>query len=177
MINALYLDQLDDISEKYNKYLLIHSSRNKRVKIKFSKMKLKNKKAIVLGGSKGLGREISRNLASLKLKTVVCSRKEIDTSDLRSVEKFYKKHKSVDILVLNSSVPSIKVQRNNFKSLEKYFNQLFLSYFLILKNIRINKGGYVFYISSSIIKEPGSGLILSSSLRTATSSMLKSFFY
>ena len=50
-----------------------------------------------------------------------------------------------------------------------------MSYFLILKNIRINKGGYVFYISSSIIKEPGSGLILSSSLRTATSSMLKSF--
>ena len=84
-------------------------------------MKLKNKKAIVLGGSKGLGREISKNLASLKLKTVVCSRKEIDTSDLRSVEKFYKKHKSVDILVLNSGGPSIKVQRNNFKSLEKIF--------------------------------------------------------
>ena len=139
-------------------------------------MKLKNKKAIVLGGSKGLGREITKNLASLKLKTVVCSRKEIDTSDLRSVEKFYKKHKSVDILVLNSGgPPPLRFREITSNHWKKYFNQLFLSYFLILKNIRINKGGYVFYISSSIIKEPGSGLILSSSLRTATSSMLKSF--
>ena len=39
--HALYLDQLDDISEKYNKYLLIHSSRNKRVKIKIFKNEIK----------------------------------------------------------------------------------------------------------------------------------------
>jgi len=47
--------------------------------------------------------------------------------------------------------------------------------FLILKHIKVNKNGYVFYISSSIIKEPGDQLVISSSLRAATSSLLKSY--
>ena len=45
---------------------------------------------------------------------------------------------------------------------------------MILQKIKINKGGYIFYISSAIIKEPGRDLILSSSLRLAFSSVLKS---
>ena len=139
-------------------------------------MKLKNKKAIILGGSKGLGKEISKNLASLKLETVICSRKEIDTSDLNSVKKFYQKHSSTDVLVLNSGgPPPLQFKDITLDDWKKYFNQLFLSYFLILKNIKIKSGGYVFYISSSIIKEPGNGLVISSSMRSATSSLLKSF--
>ena len=43
------------------------------------------------------------------------------------------------------------------------------------KYVKINKNGYVFYISSSIIKEPGDDLVISSSLRSATSSLLKSY--
>ena len=45
---------------------------------------------------------------------------------------------------------------------------------MILKNIKIKKNGYIFYISSSIIKEPGESLIISSSLRIAFTSLLKS---
>ena len=45
----------------------------------------------------------------------------------------------------------------------------------MLKNIKINKNGYVIYISSSIIKEPGNTLVISSSLRSAMSSLLKSY--
>ena len=45
---------------------------------------------------------------------------------------------------------------------------------MILKNIDIKRGGYVFYISSSIIK-PGNSIIISSSLRSAMSSLLKSY--
>ena len=56
----------------------------------------------------------------------------------------------------------------------KYFKQLFSSYCEILRKIKINKGGYIFYISSSIIKEPDENLIISSSLRIAFSSVLKS---
>ena len=63
------------------------------------------KKAIIIGGSKGLGKQISQNIKSLGIKTYACSRKEIDTSDLTSVKKFIKKHKSTDILVLNSGGP------------------------------------------------------------------------
>ena len=139
-------------------------------------MSLNFKKAIVIGGSKGIGKSIARNLKSAKYKLVVCSRKNIDTSDLSSVEKFIKKNKVADVIVLNSGgPPPIKFNNIKVSDWKKYFNQLFLSYFLILKKIKIKNNGYVFYISSSIIKEPGNSLIISSSLRSAMSSLLKSY--
>ena len=133
------------------------------------------KKAIIIGGSKGLGKQISLNIKSLGIKTYSCSRKEIDTSDLASVKKFIKKHKKTDILVLNSGgPPPLKFDQISIDDWKKYFNQLFLSFFVILQNIKVNNDGYIFYISSSIIKEPGDGLIISSTLRSAMSSLLKS---
>tara|TARA_B100002019_G_C21240151_1_gene585065 strand:+ start:367 stop:1023 length:657 start_codon:yes stop_codon:yes gene_type:complete len=136
----------------------------------------KYKKAIVLGGSKGIGKSISTFLKKSCKKVIICSRKEVDTSNLISVKKFLKKEKSTDIIILNSGgPPPLSLEKIDEKLWYKYFNQLFLSYFLILKNIKINKNGYVFYISSSIIKEPGPNLILSSTLRTAFSSFLKSY--
>ena len=139
-------------------------------------MGLSFKKAIILGGSKGIGQQISKKIKSLGIKTYSCSRKDIDTSNLTSVNKFIKRHKNTDILVLNSGGPPAKsFEKISVNEWKKYFNQMFLSYFVILKNIKINKHGYVFYISSSIIKEPGDGLIISSSLRSAMSSLLKSY--
>ncbi len=138
-------------------------------------MPQKKIKAIILGGSKGIGKEISQKLKSLKIKTIACSRKEIDTSSLYSVKKFTKKHKSTDILILNSGgPPPLKFSKINEETWIKYFNQLFLGFLVLLKNIRINKNGYIFYISSSIIKEPSEQLIISSSIRAAMSSLLKS---
>ena len=134
------------------------------------------KKAIILGGSKGLGKSIALNLKEIKYKIVSCSRKDIDTSNLNSVENFIKKNKFADVIVLNSGgPPPIKFQNINVNDWKKYFNQLFLSYFLILNKIKVKKNGYVFYLSSSIIKEPGNSLIISSALRAAMSSLLKSY--
>ena len=134
------------------------------------------KKAIILGGSKGLGKSIALNLKEIKYKIVSCSRKDIDTSNLNSVENFIKKNKFADVIVLNSGgPPPIKFQDINVNDWKKYFNQLFLSYFLILNKIKVKKNGYVFYLSSSIIKEPGNSLIISSALRAAMSSLLKSY--
>ncbi len=136
----------------------------------------KYKKAIILGGSKGIGKTISLKLKKNCREVISCSRKLIDTSDLNSVKNFLKKHKSTDILVLNTGgPPNIEINKIDEKTWYKYFNQLFLSYFLILKKIRINKNGYIFYISSTIIKEPNLNLILSSTLRTAFSSFFKSY--
>tara|TARA_Y100001970_G_scaffold282489_1_gene395418 strand:+ start:798 stop:1457 length:660 start_codon:yes stop_codon:yes gene_type:complete len=133
------------------------------------------KKAIVIGGSKGLGKQISKSINSLGIKTYSCSRKEIDTSDLESVKKFIKKHKNTDILVLNSGgPPPLKFDKISVNDWNKYFNQLFLGYFILLQNIKVKKNGYIFYISSSIIKEPGDTLLISSTLRSAMSSLLKS---
>ncbi len=137
-------------------------------------MKVK-KTAIVLGGSKGIGKSISSELKKICTKVDSCSRKNIDTSNLDSVKLFLNKKKATDILVLNTGGPPAK----DFYDLKeeewlKFFNQLFLSFALILQKIKIKKNGYVFLISSSIIKEPSIGLEISSSLRSGFVSLFKS---
>jgi len=140
--------------------------------------KLKTRTAIILGGSKGIGREISKGLNRICKKVHALSSKDIDTSDLDSVEKFCKKFKKTDIIVLNSGgPPNIEFNKITTEHWKKYFNQLFLGYAIILKNIKVAKNGYIFYISSSIIKEPSQNLIISSALRIAFSSLLKSLSF
>ena len=132
-------------------------------------------KTIILGGSRGIGREIYNELNKISSKVIKCSSKNIDTSNLDSAEDFIKKNKSADILILNTGGPPAK-DYYEISKMEwyKYFNQLFLSFAIILQKIKINKNGYVFLISSSIIKEPSVGLEISSSLRSGFVSLFKS---
>ena len=137
-------------------------------------MNLNSKKSNNYWWEKGW-EKVFDNQKLAKFKVVACSRKEIEPS-ITSVEKFLKKNNFADIVVLNSGgPPPMKFNDIKINDWKKYFNQLFLSYFLILKNLKIKKNGYIFYISSSIIKEPGNSLIISSSLRSAMSSLLKSY--
>ncbi len=46
--------------------------------------------AIVLGGSRGIGKAISDGLKSIGFDVVSTSKKELDTSDLSSVKNFIK---------------------------------------------------------------------------------------
>ena len=62
-------------------------------------------KAIIIGGSKGIGKSIADNIKKNCKKVITCSRKDIDTSNLDSVKKFLNKNLSADILVLNSGGP------------------------------------------------------------------------
>jgi 3-oxoacyl-[acyl-carrier protein] reductase len=134
-----------------------------------------NKTAIVMGGSKGIGRGISLQLKKICSKVVACSRKDVDTSNLKDVHSFLHKYKAVDILVLNTGgPPPIDFYNIKEKDWHRYFNQLFLGFALILQKIKIKKNGYVFLISSSIIKEPAVGLEISSSLRSGFVSLFKS---
>lgn len=132
-------------------------------------------KTIILGGSRGIGREIYNELNKISSNVMKCSSKDIDTSNLDSVEEFIKKNKSADILILNTGGPPAKdyykISKNEWYN---YFNQLFLGFATILQKVKINKNGYVFLISSSIIKEPSVGLEISSSLRTGFVSLFKS---
>ena len=130
--------------------------------------------AIVIGGSRGIGKAISDGLKSIGYDVVSTSKNELDTSDLNSVKKFTENNKTTDILVLNTGGPPAK----EFDSVteeewQKYHNQLFLGFCLLLKKISINDGGYVFLISSSVIKEPNPKLVISSAYRLAFSSVLK----
>ena len=78
------------------------------------------------------------------------------------------------MLVLNTGGPSPNFYKINLNEWYKYFNQLFLGFALILQKIKIRKNGYVFLISSSIVKEPAMGLDISSALRSGFVSLLKS---
>ena len=131
-------------------------------------------KAIVLGGSRGIGKSISDSLKSIGIDVFAASQKDIDTSNLTSVKKFLQIHNETDILILNTGGPEPKPFRTvTEEDWNKYHNQLFLGFCIILQNIKINHNGYIFLISSNVIKEPNSKLIISSAYRAAFSEVFK----
>ena len=135
-------------------------------------------KAIVLGGSRGIGKAISDSLKSIEINVFAASKKEIDTSNLDSVKKFIDWFKQgnheIDILILNTGGPEPKpFSTITEKDWNKYHNQLFVGFCTILQNIKINNDGYIFLISSNVIKEPNSKLIISSAYRAAFSEVFK----
>lgn len=133
------------------------------------------KKAIVLAGSRGIGKGVSDSLVSIGCEVLSTSTKELDTSNLDSVEKFLEKNKKTDILVLNTGGPPSRLFSDITKEdCDKYHNQLFYSFIKILQEIEVNEGGYIFLISSYNIKEPDPKMILSNSYRIAFVSVLKS---
>ena len=131
-------------------------------------------KAIVLGGSRGIGKSISNALKTIEIDVFATSKNDIDTSDLNSVRKFLEKNTQTDILVLNTGGPEPKpfltITEENWN---RYHNQLFLGFVTILQNIKINDGGYIFLISSSVIKEPNEKLLISSAYRAAFAEVFK----
>lgn len=133
------------------------------------------KKAIVLAGSRGIGKAVAESLQRLDYTVVATSSRDLDTSDVASVEAFIAEQKQTDVLVLNTGGPPAK----NFADItredwDKYYHQLFLSFCLILQKLKVNDGGYIFLISSFNIKEPNAKLILSNAYRLAFVSVLRS---
>ena len=131
-------------------------------------------KAIVLGGSRGIGKAISDALKTIVIDVFAASKKDIDTSNLDSVRRFLDKNTQTDILNLNTGgpvpKPFITITEEDWNL---YHNQLFLGFVTILQNIKINDGGYIFLISSSVIKEPSEKLIISSAYRAAFAEVFK----
>ncbi len=130
--------------------------------------------AIVIGGSRGIGKAIAESLRSIGCNVLATSRKQIDTSDLDSVKKFAGENKETDIIVLNTGGPPPKeFGQVTIPEWSKYHNQLFLGFCLLLDGIKIRDGGYVFLISSGVIREPNPKLVISGAYRSAFSSVLK----
>ena len=125
-------------------------------------------KAIVLGGTRGIGRAIASSLEAAGCEVVRAGRQTVDTSDMDSVRHFADANPSADILVLNTGGPPPKtfVEVTDEEWL-KYHNQLFMGFVVLLREITINRGGYVFLVSSSVVKEPSPRLVISSAYRAA----------
>ena len=131
-------------------------------------------KAIILGGSRGIGKAISDSLKSIEIDVFAASKNDIDTSNLDSVINFLDMHNETDILILNTGGPEPKLFSTITKSdWEKYHNQLFLGFCTILQKMCINKNGYIFLISSNVVKEPNAKLIISSAYRAAFAEVFK----
>ena len=132
------------------------------------------KKAIVLGGSRGIGKAISEALKSLDIHVIATSKADVDTSNLESVRKFSNEQNGVDVLVLNTGGPPVidfkKISENDWNH---FHNQLFVGFCTMLQEISINDNGYIFVITSNVIKEPNSKLIISSAYRAAFSNVFK----
>ena len=131
-------------------------------------------KAIVLGGSRGIGKAISDSLKSIKMDVFAASKSDIDTSNLDSVKNFLDTHDETDILILNTGGPVPKpFSTITEKDWNKYHNQLFVGFCTILQKIKVNDHGYIFLISSNVIKEPNKKLIISSAYRAAFAEVFK----
>ena len=131
-------------------------------------------KAIVLAGSKGIGKGIADKLKDICDEVVTTSSSQLDTSNIEQVKKFVSEQGSTDILVLNTGGPPAKefhsVSEEDWKH---YHNQLFLGFCMILQKLTIKDGGYIFLITSSVIKEPNPKLVISSAYRSAFTSVFK----
>ena len=131
-------------------------------------------KAIVIGGSRGIGKAISDALKEINYDVMATSKLELDTSDMTSVNYFLQKNTDTDVLVLNTGGPPvIEFSSIRQEDWEKYHKQLFLGFCTILQRMKIKDDGYIFLISSNVIKEPNEKLIMSSAYRAAFTSVFK----
>ena len=132
------------------------------------------KNAIVLAGSRGIGKGIADSLSQLNINVTRTSTQDIDTAVPSTVNRFILNNPTTDILVLNTGgPPSQKFEDITREDCNKYHDQLFYSFFKMLQNIHINDGGYIFLVSSYNIKEPDGKLLLSNAYRIAFTSVLK----
>ena len=135
---------------------------------------MKKKKAIVFGGSSGIGKAIVNSLDKLNFDIVNPTSNILDTSNIEQIKEFIEREKVTDLLVLNTGGPPAK----DFFSISEdewlqYYYQLFYGFVYLLQNIKVNDDGYIFLISSHTIKNPENKLILSNTYRVALTSVLK----
>jgi len=140
-------------------------------------MTVKSKKALILAGSRGIGKAITNSLGQIpSYDALGLSSKDLDTSDINKCMEICDLYPNgVDVLVLNTGGPPAKpFSEISIEDWNKFHNQLFLGFALILQKMKINDNGFIFLISSYNIKEPDPNLILSNTYRIASTSLLKS---
>ena len=163
-------------------------------------LKLNGKKAVVFGGSQGIGRAIAESLIAENCEVIITARdqerlnivaKEINAAEgiscdlsktgqaKTTLEKILKKWNSVDILVMNTGGP----QKGGFEAItteqwQNDFQNLWISLVegvnTVLPQMKKNNFGRLIFVTSIAAKEPLSGLTTSNGLRAGISGLAKS---
>lgn len=163
-------------------------------------LKLKGKKALVMGGSSGLGKAIAESLIREGADVAICSRNleklksaseaigckyyfQCDLSKAgeaqRVVEKALSEMKGIDILVTNTGGPN----KGNFQDIsnnqwQEDFQSLWMSVVeslkIVLPRMKENNFGRILLVTSLAAKEPISGLTTSNGLRAGLAGLCKS---
>ena len=103
-------------------------------------------KAIVLGGTAGIGKSIADNLEKICDDVLKLGSKDLDTRSIESVDKFCEIHKNPNILVLNTGGPlDIEFSKIDDTTWHESFNKLFLSFSKLIKEIDVKNDGYIFF--------------------------------
>lgn len=132
--------------------------------------------AIVIGGSRGIGRAIADALRADGCDVLATSRADIDTSSRPSVRSFVERRGpgGTDVLVLNTGGPPPKeFGEVGEAEWDRYHDQLFTGFCSLLRGIRVRSNGYIFAITSSVVREPSPRLVVSGAYRAAFSSVFK----
>lgn len=131
-------------------------------------------RAVVLGGSRGIGRAIADSLQDIGMYVTAASSSDVDTGDIEGVTEFCRNAGNIDVLVLNTGGPPPKrFEDTKRQDWEKYHNQLFVGFVTILQNARVNDNGYIFLVSSGVIREPVANLVISCAYRAAFAEVFK----
>lgn len=163
-------------------------------------LKLKGKKALVMGASTGLGRSIAESLIQEGATVAICSRsldklkttaaaigcEHFFSCDLskpgeaqRVVEEALRKMNGLDILVTNTGGP----QKGNFQEVSdtqwhQDFQSLWMSVVeslkVVLPRMKENNFGRILLVTSMAAKEPLTGLTTSNGLRAGLAGLCKS---
>lgn len=157
-----------------------------------------SKKALVLAGSQGLGKQVAKQLAVNGAKVVICARNsetlfsaaneigaipiQTDLSIPNNVESLVEEAQrqlgGIDILVTNTGgPPKTNVTDADLTQWVESFNSIFLSASIAARMVAgemvKRKSGRIIFMSSIASKEPVPGLVLSNSLRAALLSFSK----
>ena len=65
-------------------------------------------KAIVIGGSRGMGKAIANSLESIGYEVIATSKNKLDTSNLQNVKDFVEEQKETDVLIFEYRRASCK---------------------------------------------------------------------
>ena len=163
-------------------------------------LKLKGKKALVMGASSGLGKSIAEELIQEGVEVAICSRgldklkataeeigcKKYYSCDLskageskKVVEQALKEMNGLDILVTNTGGP----KKGNFDEVtseqwQEDFQSLWMSVVeslkVVLPEMKKNNFGRILLVTSLAAKEPLSGLTTSNGLRAGLAGLIKS---